>query len=91
MTEEEAERYMKDCEGCGNLDYPLVGRINTPLCKICKNSKYEKYVWPPNCSVFGIIPDDLARAHKYECDGFVHNPSSRSNIFFDENHKPLQD
>lgn len=89
MTDKETKRYEEECKNSGNLDYPLAGRISTPLCKICKNAIYKPRLWPPRCSVFGMIPDTLGLAKSYECDSFVHDSSSGFNQFFDKNHKPL--
>lgn len=83
MTDEQAKQYEKDCENCGNLDFPIVAEILTPLCKICKNSDF-KYgtLDDPICSVKGAIPKELLYCHTYECSDFIHNKKSLFNKVF---------
>lgn len=90
MTDEEAKRYAQDCKNSENLDYPLAGSILTPLCMICKNANYDTgFAKPPICAIYGTIPEDLELSRIYDCAGFVHDPTSVDNLFFDKNHKPL--
>ena len=88
MTEEQKKKYEEDIKGCGNLDYPLVGCILTPICKICKN--YDLYgTWiSPTCKVLGAIPMPLKRCDSYSCPEFIHDENSIDNVFFDENFQP---
>ena len=92
MNEEKASQYIEDCKKSGNLDYPLAGCIETPLCKICKNYVPRDKNWnPPQClAINDTIPDDYRDCYSYSCKNFVHNEESIFNRYFDENHKPLR-
>ena len=90
MTEEQKKEYEEDIKGCGNLDYPLVGCILTPLCKICKNYIQRCRANEHSlCRVLGDIPNDIIACKKYDCECFEHDKESRLNIFFDENLQPI--
>lgn len=90
MTDEQAKQYEKDCENCGNLDFPIVGGIQIMLCEICKNYEIESGTWKaPSCKALKSIPELIYRCDSYECPAFVHNPDHISNEFFDENFKPI--
>ena len=92
MTEKQAKQYEEDCKKSGNLDYPLAGKIEIPLCLICKNYVPRDKNWnPPQClSRKTTVPDIYRGCWSYECEHFIHNPESGDNRYFDENHKPLR-
>ena len=90
MIDEQAKEYAEVCEQSSNLNYPLVGCIMTPFCKICKNYRKNKNPYiNSTCKVLGEIPPELIHCKKYECEHFVHDTENINNIEFDENLKPL--
>lgn len=90
MTEEQKKKYIEDCEKSGNLDFPIVGQILSPICSICKNfNAHYDTLETPTCDVFGQIPLNLRKCESYDCSSFSHDKSSSSNLFFDENLQPI--
>ena len=90
MTEEQIKKYIEDCKNCGNLDFPLVGRILSPICSICKNfNAHYETLETPTCDVLGAIPLILRKCRSYSCSEFLHDKNSTSNQFFDENLQPI--
>ena len=86
------DKWCEEIKGKGSLEQPVLGEILTTLCKVCKTADFHYGNWhAPECSVYGKMPEKLARAKEYECPDFIHDKKSNSNIFFtvDENGKPL--
>lgn len=90
MTEEQKRKYNEDCNNCGNLDFPLVGRILSPLCSICKNFNANcDTLEAPTCDALGEIPLIIKKCRSYDCHKFLHDKNSDSNQFFDKNLQPI--
>ena len=66
----------------GNLDYPWVGRVLTPICQVCKNAEMFYGTWKePVCKVYGKMPDEYLDCKSYKCPGFIHDKESIHNRF----------
>ena len=86
------DKWCEEIKGKGSLEQPVLGGIRCSICAICKNADFHYGTWDdPECSVYGKLPEKLARAKEYECPDFIHDKKSNDNIFFtlDENGKPL--
>lgn len=91
MTEEQEKKYLEDLENSGNLDFPLLCRILSPICSICKNFDAHYGTWEtPTCNVLGEIPLILRKCRSYSCSEFLHDKDSKSNVFFDKNLQPIK-
>lgn len=94
MENEETEKfiseYIKAFEAHpGNLEYPLMGRMLTPLCKICIHSDFF-YGTPkePICKVNFKDFEKILDCKLYECPMLAVDKESRFLKMFDENYKP---
>ena len=61
-----------------NLEYPILGKIETPICKICKHSDYHYGSWDdPECGIIdSVIPDEFRYCRNYSCPNFMYDKES---------------
>ena len=89
--DELTKKWVEEIQNCkSSLEVPLLGKIVTPLCKICKNAEFYYGTWKKSeCKVNAECFHDCLRNNLYECPKFDWDENSIFNDAFDENHKPI--
>ncbi|MDD6312960.1 MAG: hypothetical protein PUB08_05815 [Firmicutes bacterium] len=84
------DEWQKDIQGKSGLEAPVLGYIQCPLCKVCKNFGEQRGSWyNPKCSIYGNPPDKYKYGSAYDCPNFVKDEKSQFlyDFTFDENGK----
>lgn len=79
------EEWAEECKKAGsNLKMPLLARIETPLCAICKNADFHiGELDEPECAAkHKGIPNEILACRIYKCSSFIFDSESKDVSMF---------